>query len=120
MKETQPIPADGSSQSDLYAQAADQYGPALEWLARAYESDPEKRRDLSQDIVSQFDFLGQWMPTMVFVGISDIASSHTKGIAAKAKITQVGFLSFTPAILSQFTTPRLRFGNVRLVRCSPH
>ena len=28
----------------------DQFGPALERLARAYEADPEKRRDLSQDI----------------------------------------------------------------------
>ena len=28
----------------------EQFGPALERLARAYEADPEKRRDLSQDI----------------------------------------------------------------------
>jgi RNA polymerase sigma-70 factor (ECF subfamily) len=28
----------------------DQYGSSLERLARAYEADPEKRRDLSQDI----------------------------------------------------------------------
>lgn len=27
-----------------------QFGPAIERLARAYEADPEKRRDLSQDI----------------------------------------------------------------------
>jgi RNA polymerase sigma-70 factor (ECF subfamily) len=30
--------------------APEQFGPALERLARAYEADPEKRRDLSQDI----------------------------------------------------------------------
>lgn len=28
----------------------DQFGPAIERLARAYEADPEKRRDLSQNI----------------------------------------------------------------------
>jgi RNA polymerase sigma-70 factor (ECF subfamily) len=28
----------------------DQFGPALERLARAYEADPDKRRDLSQDV----------------------------------------------------------------------
>jgi RNA polymerase sigma-70 factor (ECF subfamily) len=50
VKETQPISTSGASQNDLYADADDQYGPALERLARAYEADPEKCRDLSQDI----------------------------------------------------------------------
>ncbi len=39
-----------ASQDDLYRNAAEKYGSALERLARAYEIDPEKRRDLSQDI----------------------------------------------------------------------
>jgi RNA polymerase sigma-70 factor (ECF subfamily) len=34
----------------LYRDAADKYGSSLERLASAYEADPEKRRDLSQDI----------------------------------------------------------------------
>ncbi|HLJ15221.1 MAG TPA: sigma-70 family RNA polymerase sigma factor [Bryobacteraceae bacterium] len=34
----------------MYREAAEQFGSAIERLARAYESDPEKRRDLSQDI----------------------------------------------------------------------
>jgi RNA polymerase sigma-70 factor, ECF subfamily len=34
----------------LYQEAAATYGAALERLARAYEADPDKRRDLSQDI----------------------------------------------------------------------
>jgi RNA polymerase sigma-70 factor, ECF subfamily len=38
------------SQDVLYRDAADQYGAALERLVRAYEADPEKCRDLSQDI----------------------------------------------------------------------
>jgi RNA polymerase sigma-70 factor (ECF subfamily) len=38
------------SQGDLYKEAADTYGPALDRLARAYEADPDTRRDLLQDI----------------------------------------------------------------------
>jgi DNA-directed RNA polymerase specialized sigma24 family protein len=37
-------------QDDLYREAADKFGSSLERLARAYEADPERRRDLSQDI----------------------------------------------------------------------
>lgn len=37
------------SQDELYAQAVADFGPALERLARSYEADPEKRRDLLQE-----------------------------------------------------------------------
>ena len=37
-------------QDALYRDAAQKYGSSLERIARAYEADPEKRRDLSQDI----------------------------------------------------------------------
>jgi hypothetical protein len=40
----------GETQNNLYRQTADEFGPALQRLARAYESNPEKRRDLAQDI----------------------------------------------------------------------
>jgi RNA polymerase sigma-70 factor (ECF subfamily) len=39
-----------ASQDDLYRDAAGIYGSSLERLASAYEADPDKRRDLSQDI----------------------------------------------------------------------
>jgi len=39
-----------STQDELYQDAASLYGAALERLARAYEADPEIRRDLLQDI----------------------------------------------------------------------
>ena len=39
-----------ASQDDLYNEAANKFGSSLERLASAYEADPEKRRDLSQDI----------------------------------------------------------------------
>ena len=42
--------ASRSKQDALYAEAADNYGPALERLARAYEADADKRRDLLQEI----------------------------------------------------------------------
>lgn len=38
------------SQNDLYEQAAAAYGAALARLARGYEADPDKRRDLLQEI----------------------------------------------------------------------
>lgn len=38
------------SQDERYHQAAAEYGAALERLARAYEFDPDRRRDLLQEI----------------------------------------------------------------------
>ncbi len=42
--------AEQPTQDELYQKAAGTYGGALERLARAYEADPEERRDLLQDI----------------------------------------------------------------------
>jgi RNA polymerase sigma-70 factor (ECF subfamily) len=39
-----------SAQDDLYCKAVNEYGTALERLARAYEASPEDRRDLLQEI----------------------------------------------------------------------
>ena len=50
MGEAESILNGDASHNDLYRDAADRYGPALERLARAYEADPEKRRDLIQEI----------------------------------------------------------------------
>jgi RNA polymerase sigma-70 factor (ECF subfamily) len=47
---TESISTGAASQDDLYKDAAYKFGSALERLASAYEADPEKRRDLSQDI----------------------------------------------------------------------
>jgi RNA polymerase sigma-70 factor, ECF subfamily len=44
------ISAGQANQDDLYRDAVDKYGSSLVRLASAYEADPEKRRDLSQDI----------------------------------------------------------------------
>jgi RNA polymerase sigma-70 factor (ECF subfamily) len=45
-----PISTEQANQDALYRDAVDQFGSSLDRLARAYEADPEKRRDLSQDI----------------------------------------------------------------------
>jgi RNA polymerase sigma-70 factor (ECF subfamily) len=47
---TETIPGAQQTQDSLYQDAAKAYGPALERLVRAYEADPEIRRDLVQDI----------------------------------------------------------------------
>jgi len=44
------IPYRVSTQDDLYQDAAQTYGSALERLARAYEANPDLRRDLVQEI----------------------------------------------------------------------
>lgn len=44
------MPAIRKDATDLYEEAAAAFGGALERLARAYEADPDRRRDLLQDI----------------------------------------------------------------------
>jgi RNA polymerase sigma-70 factor, ECF subfamily len=46
----EPTSGEDVSQASLYEQAADAYGSSLDRLARAYEFDPEARRDLLQEI----------------------------------------------------------------------
>lgn len=54
MKGTESIPnrevGGGLSRDALYEEAVEAYGSSLDRLARAYESDPDARRDLLQDI----------------------------------------------------------------------
>ena len=38
------------TQDDLYLQAAGEFGPAMVRMARAYEADPDQRRDLLQEM----------------------------------------------------------------------
>lgn len=47
---TKSIASEDVSQDDLYEEVANAYGAALARLARAYEADPESRRDLLQDL----------------------------------------------------------------------
>ncbi len=47
---TEARPAGRSSQDELYEEAAETFGAALERLTRAYEADPDHRRDLLQEM----------------------------------------------------------------------
>ena len=47
---TETLSIDRTTQDGLFTEAASTFGPALSRIARAYEADPEIRRDLLQDI----------------------------------------------------------------------
>jgi RNA polymerase sigma-70 factor, ECF subfamily len=70
------------SQDEIYLQAAEEYGPALDRLAAAYEADPDRRRDLSQDIhfqlwrsLNRFDGRCS-LRTWVYRVAHNVAASH--------------------------------------------
>ena len=76
------ITAAAPSQDDLYHDAAQQYGAALERLARAYEADADVRRDLLQDIhvalwrsLTSFDGRCS-MRTWVYRVAHNVAATH--------------------------------------------
>jgi RNA polymerase sigma-70 factor, ECF subfamily len=70
------------SQDERYTEAAREYGPALDRLARAYEADSEVRRDLLQEIHLQLwrsfeDFDQQCsLRTWVYRVAHNVATSH--------------------------------------------
>lgn len=71
-----------SSQDVLYQDSVTRYGASLERLTRAYEADPEKRRDLIQDIHFQlWRSFGQYnarcsLRTWVYRVAHHVAVSH--------------------------------------------
>lgn len=82
MEGSKRIPNAEASPDHLYHDAAEQYGAALERLARAYEADAEKRRDLLQDIHFQLwrsfqRFDGRCAPrTWVYRVAHNVAASY--------------------------------------------
>ena len=73
---------DAPDQDDLYREASEQFGLALDRLARAYESDPDRRRDLTQDIHFQLwrsfaRFDGRCsLRTWIYRVAHNVAASH--------------------------------------------
>lgn len=70
------------AQDQRYAQAAAEFGPALQRLARATEANPERRRDLLQDMhvalwrsFAQFDHRCS-IRTWVFRVAHNVAATH--------------------------------------------
>ncbi|HYW47778.1 MAG TPA: hypothetical protein VE959_33225 [Bryobacteraceae bacterium] len=72
MKVRRPVTISDVEQQELYHEAAAAYGAALDRLARCYEADPEKRRDLLQDpprAVAQFRTI-RWTLLFANLGVS--------------------------------------------------
>lgn len=71
-----------SVRADLYSELANTYGGALERLARAYEPDPDRRRDLLQEIhVALWRSLARFdrrcsLRTWVYRVAHNVATSH--------------------------------------------
>jgi RNA polymerase sigma-70 factor, ECF subfamily len=69
-------------QDDLYQEAAATYGAALDRLLRAYEADPDKRRDLGQEIhLALWRSFAGWnqqcsLRTWVYRVAHNVATSH--------------------------------------------
>ena len=78
------------AQDELYQQAVSGHGPALERLARAYEADPDRRRDLLQEIhLAVWRSLGRFdgrcsLRTWVYRVAHNVAASHVR--RAKARV----------------------------------
>jgi RNA polymerase sigma factor (sigma-70 family) len=90
------------TQDELYQRASAEFGPALARLARAYEPDPDQRRDLLQDL-----HFALWRSFEHFAGQCSLRTwvyrvAHNAAISArlrKRKVTQVSLeeLAAAPA-----------------------
>ena len=61
---TESIAAATPRQDELYREAASSYGEALERLAYGYEADPDRRRDLVQEIhLALWQSFASFMPS---------------------------------------------------------
>jgi RNA polymerase sigma-70 factor (ECF subfamily) len=82
VKGAQAISTDAASHDSLYAEVAESYSSSLDRLARAYEADPETRRDLRQEIHVQlwrsFPRFDQrcWLRTWVYRVAHNVATTH--------------------------------------------
>jgi RNA polymerase sigma-70 factor (ECF subfamily) len=85
-----------SGQDERYQQASAAHGAALSRLARAYEAEPEKRRDLLQEIhIALWKSLGRFngscsLGTWVFRIAHNVAASHELRERRRNRVRQVG------------------------------
>ncbi len=88
--------APSSGQDEKYQEASATYGAALSRLARAYEAEPDKRRDLLQEIhIALWRSLGRFngscsLRTWVFRIAHNIAASHALRERRSKRGRQVG------------------------------
>ena len=81
------------TQDELYLRAMAEFGPALERLARAYESDPDQRRDLLQDI-----HFAVWQSFASFAGQCSLRTwvyrvSHNTAISTRLRRRKMHLVS---------------------------
>jgi RNA polymerase sigma-70 factor (ECF subfamily) len=81
-----------TGQDQRYLEAAAEFGPALDRLARGYEADPDLRRDLRQEIhVQLWRSLGKFdgrcsLKTWVYRVAHNVAATHVLKHKAKAPL----------------------------------
>jgi RNA polymerase sigma-70 factor, ECF subfamily len=84
------------AQDETYREASTAHGAALSRLARAYEAEPEKRRDLLQEIhIALWKSLGGFngscsLRTWVFRIAHNVAASHVLRERRRNRVRQVG------------------------------
>jgi RNA polymerase sigma-70 factor, ECF subfamily len=84
------------AQDETYREASAAHGAALSRLARAYEAEPEKRRDLLQEIhIALWKSLGGFngscsLRTWVFRIAHNVAASHVLRERRRNRVRQVG------------------------------
>jgi RNA polymerase sigma-70 factor (ECF subfamily) len=85
-----------SMPDETYQKASAAYGAALSRLARAYEAEPEKRRDLLQEIhIAMWKSLGRFngscsLRTWVFRIAHNVAASHVLRERRRNRVRMVG------------------------------
>ena len=90
----QSTPASGPDET--YQEACAAYGAAISRLARAYEAEPEKRRDLLQEIhIAMWRSLGRFngscsLRTWVLRIAHNVAASHVLRERRRNRVTMVG------------------------------
>ena len=86
------MPKGRSEQDQRYLEAAAEFGPALDRLARGYEADLDLRRDLRQEIHTElWKSLGRFdgrcsLRTWVYRVAHNTAASHVLKYKAKSKL----------------------------------
>jgi RNA polymerase sigma-70 factor (ECF subfamily) len=91
------------SQDERYAAAAAEFGPALDRLARAYEADPDLRRDLGQELhVSLWRSFAAFdgrcsTRTWVYRVAHNVAVSHILARRRRGQFTTIDDLAETAA-----------------------
>lgn len=115
------------SQDDLFEQVLETYGAVLQRLARSYEADTEKRRDLLQEIhFATWRSLGKFnhqcsLRTWVYRVAHNVAASHilrhrranTHELVGLEEIDQIPDVGDTPSSVDRRITLQRLYGLIQ-------